>query len=220
MELDQTHRIQTPVEETYDRVAADYAQELSGELAHKPFDRKMLDWLVERLADSGTICDLGCGPGQVAGYLFDRGAASCGIDLSAGMVAQARSLHPQISFTQGDMLDLSLVDGDSFASIAAFYSIVNLPPAALAPAFSEMFRVLSPGGFLLLSFHIGTETVHRDEWWEKKVSIDFYFYETAKILDVLSSAGFSISEAMEREPYPEVEYPSRRAYIFAQKPAR
>jgi SAM-dependent methyltransferase len=220
MELDQTHRIQTPVEEAYDRVASEYAEELSDELAHKPFDRKMLDWLAERLSNARPICDLGCGPGQVARYLFDRGAASCGIDLSAGMVAQARSLNPQVPFSQGDMLDLNLVDDGSFGGIAAFYSIVNLPPAVLAQAFSEMFRVMSPGGFLLLSFHIGTETVHRDEWWEKKVSIDFYFYETATILELLSSAGFTISEAMEREPYRDVEYPSRRAYIFAQKPSR
>jgi hypothetical protein len=35
--------------------------------------------------------------------------------------------------------------------------------------------------------------------------------------DFLRSAGFEIGEIFEREPYPAVEHPSRRAYIFAEK---
>ncbi len=35
----------------------------------------------------------------------------------------------------------------------------------------------------------------------------------------MEAAGFAIEEVIEREPYaPEVEYQSRRAYIFARKP--
>jgi hypothetical protein len=33
----------------------------------------------------------------------------------------------------------------------------------------------------------------------------------------LRSAGFDVREVIERDPYPEVEHPSRRAYIFARK---
>ena len=33
----------------------------------------------------------------------------------------------------------------------------------------------------------------------------------------LKSAGFEIEEIVERDPYPEVEHQSRRAYIFARK---
>jgi hypothetical protein len=35
----------------------------------------------------------------------------------------------------------------------------------------------------------------------------------------LESAGFVIEEIIEREAYPQVEHPTRRAYIFARKPA-
>jgi len=34
----------------------------------------------------------------------------------------------------------------------------------------------------------------------------------------MEEAGFEIEEVIEREPYEGVEYPSRRAYIFAKKP--
>jgi hypothetical protein len=33
----------------------------------------------------------------------------------------------------------------------------------------------------------------------------------------LTAAGFEIEEIIEREPYPDVEHPSRRCYIFARR---
>jgi hypothetical protein len=38
------------------------------------------------------------------------------------------------------------------------------------------------------------------------------------MIEHLKAAGFEIEEVIEREPYPEVEHQSRRAYIFARKP--
>jgi ubiquinone/menaquinone biosynthesis C-methylase UbiE len=205
------------VQSAYDRVAEDYAEHFRDEMDNKPFDRKMLDWLIEKVGGLGVICDLGCGPGQVARYLQDHGAKACGVDISSGMVEQARKLNADIAFEQGDMLGLSNVADNSYAGIAAFYAIVNLQPSSLAQALREMRRVLREDGVLLLTFHIGQEVKHLDEWWGKEVSIDFFFYETEKVKDALGDAGFVLDEVIERDPYPEVEYQSRRAYIFARK---
>lgn len=50
--------------------------------------------------------------------------------------------------------------------------------------------------------------------------MEFYFLQLAAITKLLESAGFDIQEVVERGPYaPEVEYQSRRAYIFAVKAA-
>jgi ubiquinone/menaquinone biosynthesis C-methylase UbiE len=208
----------TAVGNSYDAVAEEYAKHFLHELESKPFDRKMLDWLAERVPKGGTVCDLGCGPGQIARYLSEHGVDVCGIDVSPGMVKQARSLHPQIPFNTGDMLGLNQLADGAFGGIAAFYAIVNLPPASLPRAFSEMFRVLQPAGELLLAFHVGTEIHHRDEWWDQPVEIDFYFFESAEIKSMLTEAGFDVTEVMERDPYSDTEYPSRRAYVFARKP--
>ena len=199
----------------YNSVAEEYAAEFQNELEKKPFDRKMLDWLIEKVAGLGPICDLGCGPGQIAGYLHARGASACGIDLSDEMVRCARSLNPSIPFEQGDMRALSGIADATFGGIAAFYSIIHIPRNRVVEALSEMKRVLKPGGVLLLTFHIGKEEVHKDEWWGKPVAIDFFFYETTQMKDNLCKAGFELSEVIERDPYPEIEYQSRRAYIFA-----
>lgn len=204
--------------DSYDRVADDYAEHFRDELEAKPFDRKMLDWLAEKVGGSGVICDMGCGPGQVARYLHERGARACGVDLSAGMVERARSLHPDIPFTQGDMLALDDVADDSYGGVAAFYSIIHVPRSSVGRALLELKRVLRPSGVLLLAFHVGRETVHREEWWGKAVSLDFNFFEPEEIKEQLKAAGFAPEEVIERDPYPGVEYPSRRAYVFARKP--
>lgn len=206
------------LQRSYDRVAEDYAAEFRDELSKKPFDRKLLDWLIEKVGDQRAICDMGCGPGQIARYLRDRGANACGIDLSAGMVEQAQKLNPDIPFQQGDMLDLVDVADNSFGGIAAFYSIIHVPRETIHQALSELARVLEPEGTLLLTIHVGDGTIHKDEWWGKEVSLDFFFYGTEEMKSYLERAGFVLDEVVERDPHPEVEYPSRRAYIFARKP--
>jgi SAM-dependent methyltransferase len=206
------------LQSSYDRVAEDYAVEFRDELDKKPFDRKMLDWLAEKAGERGIICDMGCGPGQVARYLYDHGAQVCGVDLSAAMVERALDLSPNIAFRQGDMLSLAEVADNSYGGIAAFYSIVHVPRPAVIQALRELKRVLLPGGILLLTFHLGQEIIHRDEWWGKEVSLDFIFFEREEMKEYLRRAGFELNEVIERDPYLDVEYQSRRAYIFAQKP--
>ena len=143
-----------------------------------------------------------------------------GLDLSPQMLQQARQLNPQISFIEGDIFALDL-ESNLLAGIAAFYAIVNLPPESLPLAFSEMQRVLEPGGLLLLAFHTGQEIIHVDQMWEQPVSMDFFYFEPTAIRHQLETAGFTIEEIIEREPYaPAVEHQSRRAYIFARKPIR
>ncbi|HEX6495921.1 MAG TPA: methyltransferase domain-containing protein [Acidobacteriaceae bacterium] len=206
------------IRESYDRVAGEYARRMFSELDNKPLDRELLSRLAGAVNGKGEICDIGCGPGHIARFLRDQGANVFGIDLSLGMLEQARRLNPDISFRQGNMLALELPDA-SLAAISAFYAIVHLPPGAVPQASREMARVLKPGGLLLLSFHIGEETVHRDEWLDRPVTLDFRFFSPQAIESDLETAGLVIQETIEREPYaPEVEHQSRRAYIFARKP--
>jgi ubiquinone/menaquinone biosynthesis C-methylase UbiE len=205
------------LQRSYDSVAEDYARNFCDELDHKPFDCKMLDWLIEKAGTGGSFCDLGCGPGQIARYLHDRKVDACGIDLSDEMVRQAQRLNPNILFRQGNMSSLDNVPDDSFAGIAAFYSIIHIPRHQLVQTLRQLRRVLRSSGVLLLTFHIGKEVVRRDEWWDKSVCLDFYFFETGEMKAFLREANFVLEEVIERDPYPEVEYPSRRAYVFARK---
>jgi SAM-dependent methyltransferase len=213
-----SNKVISTIRENYDRLAEEYANRLFDELQHKPLDRKLLDRFAEQTRGRGDVCDLGCGPGHVARYLHDLEVSVFGLDLSPGMLEQARRLNPHIPFREGNMLSLNIATG-TLAGIAALYAIVNIPELSLVMAFLEMARVLIPGGLLLIAFHIGDEVVHVDELWGQPVTIDFFLFKTAEIRQGLEAAGLSVDEVVERDPYPEVEYQSRRAYILARKPA-
>lgn len=202
---------------SYDQVAAEYAEKFKDEMDNKPFDRDCLDRLTREVGDLGPICDLGCGPGQIARYLHRQGVETLGVDLSPRMIAEAQRLNPTIHFHQGDMLALPDAD-NSWGGIAAFYCIIHVPRQKIVDALREMKRVLKPGGTLLVTFHIGDEIEHLDEWWEKPVHLDFAFFQPEQMQQWLMEAGFEMVETLVREPNPEVEVATRRAYLFAQKP--
>lgn len=199
----------------YDRVAEYYATEFFEELARKPLDCQLLDEFANSMKGVGVVCELGCGPGQVARYLKDRGVNMRGIDLSLEMVRVATRLNPDILFEQGDMLSLTL-DDDSLAAIVLFYSIIHIKREDVTRALQEMHRVLTPGGRLFLTFHGGEGELHRDEWYGETVSIDFHLFQRDEMSSYLEAAGFGDIKVVERAPY-EFEYPTKRVYAFASK---
>lgn len=203
--------------ESYDAVASEYAARFADELSHKPFDRELLDRFAERLRDKGLVADVGCGPGQITRYLWDRGLAMCGIDLSPEMIAAAREAHPEIPFETGDMQHLDVEDG-AWAGISAFYSIIHIPREEITDTLKEFLRVVAQGGVLLLTCHIGNETLHLDEWFGASVDVDFHYFERAEMEGYLSRAGFDVEQVLERGPYAEVEAQTHRAYFIATRP--
>jgi len=203
---------------SYDRVADEYVLRISDELKDKPLDRQLLDRFAENVRNRGGVaCDIGCGPGHVARYLHEHGVNVCGVDISTEMVERARRLTPGVEFRQGDMMALDVPD-ETWAGIVAFYSIIHISRTDVVRVLCELRRVLRPGGLLLLSFHIGDDTIHLDEWWGHQVCMDFFFFQSAEMESYLKSAGFEIEEIIEREPYADVEHQSRRSYIFARRP--
>jgi SAM-dependent methyltransferase len=203
------------VRRSYDAVAEVYAVGFRDELAGKPLDRALLACLAEQAEHGSPIADLGCGPGHVAGWLADRGAATVGIDLSPAMIAAGRREYPQVEFRMGDLLALPAADGE-FGAAIAFYSIIHLEPGELPRAFEEIHRVLRPGGLSLVAFHIGAEVRHLDEWWGHAVDGDFRFFQPPEIAGAIERAGFQIEMRLERVSYPgEIE--TRRAYLLARR---
>lgn len=202
--------------DSYDRVAEQYASAFYGELDHKPFDRELLDRFAALLSSAASVLDVGCGPGHIGRYLANHGLFASGLDLSPAMVACARRLNPEMTFTQGSMLALPFPDS-SFAALVAFYSIIHLSREDAPLALVEFHRVLQPGGWLLLAFHAGQGETRREEWFGERVAVHATFFELDEMAAWVRGAGFTVHEAIERAPY-DFEFQSRRGYVLAQRP--
>lgn len=209
-------QIVNQVKAAYDEVASEYATRISDELRGKPLDCALLDLFAKIVGAEARVCDAGCGPGHVARYLRDRGVDVYGVDLSTAMVEEAALRNPDIEFTAMDMRDFAGAP-NGLAGVVAFYSLIHLPRERVTNVLSGFQARLRPGGLLLIAFHIGGQIMHLDEWWGRKVSIDFLFFEIEEMKRYLTDAGFELDWVIERAPYEGVEHPSRRAYILARK---
>lgn len=207
---------------SYDAVAEHYAADYADELSRKPFDRELLTRFAGLIPRSGRVCDIGCGPGQIARFLAELGLDAMGLDVSQAMVEVARRLNPGMTFERGDMLNLQFADA-GLAGITAFYSLIHIERARVSDAFAELHRVLGTGGHMLISFHAGEGEAHVDQYYSHdnregpKVALHVTFFSLEEMQRNVEAAGFIIEERLDREPY-QFEYPSRRAYILARKP--
>jgi ubiquinone/menaquinone biosynthesis C-methylase UbiE len=205
------------IEKLYDKVAKEYAETFSDEHEKKPKDQEILHRFSQEIGDRRPVWDFGCGPGQTTKYLKNLGIEISGLDLSEKILEQARTIHPEIHFQKGNILERDF-ENDSIAGAVAFYAIVHFTEEQVGIACREVFRVLQPGGIFLFTYHIGEETIHVEEFLGKKIDIDFMFFTADFISSCLEKSGFEKIETIEREPYPGVEYESRRVYVFAIKP--
>jgi demethylmenaquinone methyltransferase / 2-methoxy-6-polyprenyl-1,4-benzoquinol methylase len=93
------------------------------------------------------VLDLAAGTGTSSAALSRTGARVVGVDISAGMLDEARAKHPSIEFIEASAEKLPFGD-DEFDVVTASFGLRNMehPKAAL----SEMYRVLKPGGRLVI----------------------------------------------------------------------
>ena len=202
---------------SYNTVADDYAADRFDELSKKLLDQLLLKEFAATNKEKGLCADFGCGPGQTTRFLYENGLKNIiGIDLSPEMVRAASKLSPEIKFETGDLLNINY-SPEHFGSAIAFYSIVNFDIDQVRKCFEQINKVLKPEGEFLFSFHVGDEVIHFDKAHDKDVDIDLYFFKSDDMTALLHETGFVIIEAIERRPYPDVEYQSKRGYILARK---
>jgi SAM-dependent methyltransferase len=197
----------------YDVVAADYADLLRDLLAESTWDRAVLGAFAEIAA--GPVVDVGCGPGRITGHLAKLGVEVSGIDLSPQMVEVARSECPGLTFSVGSLLGLDLADG-SLGGLVSWYSLVHTPRHLLPVAFGEFFRVLRPGGHVLLAFKAGDEKRRLTQGYGHDIDLDVYWFPPQLVIDLLAEAGFVESMRLVRAPEEHEKQP--QAYVMGVKP--
>lgn len=115
------------------------------------------------LAAGATFLDVGAGTGLLVPYLFELHPAKVyALDLSARMLEQLRDKYGErfgerLRLMHGDVQHLTLPDREVDATICngVFPHFENK-----AKALGELFRVLKPGGTLLIHHFAGKEVIN------------------------------------------------------------
>jgi SAM-dependent methyltransferase len=135
-----------------------YRQDLAyiHDVGHGAIARDAADRLITELAiarhPSGTVVDLGCGSGILAGTLVEAGYRVVGVDMSDAMVAFARVRAPNAEFHVGSFVSVSL---PTSVAVTAIGEVVNYAfdpangEAALTDLVRRAYEALAPGGILL-----------------------------------------------------------------------
>ncbi|PZG20361.1 SAM-dependent methyltransferase [Micromonospora craterilacus] len=207
------------VRESYDTVAEEYVRIVPDRFAGDALGRGMLAAFAELVRANGErpVADLGCGPGHVTAHLAALGVPVFGVDLAPKMVEIARRRYPTLRFEVGSMTGLDLPDGH-LGGIVAWWSIFHLPREALPAVFAEFHRTLTPGGSLLVGFHVGDEDLHPEHAYGHPVSYRAYLSPPDVISDLLHQAGLVVAARLIQEPVPGQKRP--QACLLAGKPGR
>lgn len=207
------------VRSSYDAVAAGYAEHLVDELRGLPFETWLLDRVLSH-ADGRPVVEVGSGPGHVTAYLAQGGAAAVGIDLSPGMVSEARRRFPGCSFEVGDLRRLSRpAASPAWAAVLGWYSLIHLATSELPDAVAALVRPLAPGGWLVLALHAGAEVRHVDEWFDQEVDLDFVLHEPAALVALVEAGGLVDVEWYLRGPVTARGETTQRLYVIGRAPA-
>lgn len=101
------------------------------------------------LEGRGEVLDLGCGRGELLALLAERRIAARGVDGSREMVAHCRQLG--LRAEQGDLFEaLAGAPAESLGAVVSFHVIEHLPAEDLDRLVRLAWRVLRPGGVLVL----------------------------------------------------------------------
>jgi ubiquinone/menaquinone biosynthesis C-methylase UbiE len=173
---------------------------------------------------AGTLVDIGCGPGWLTLQIVRRfaGVEAIGVDASAAMVEKATGnagragLSGRVRFLEGDAADLPLPDASVDVALSTFSLHHWSDPVR---AFSEVHRVLRPGGlFLLLDLRRDTP---RFFFWAARIAQALFVPAAIRRADEpggsvrASYTPAEIEELFARSPFGGCEVSGRTAWFFA-----
>ena len=179
------------VQALYDHVAHDYDQVFRPHVADH-YLRKRTAFVRQLLPNGGTVLDVGCGTGALAGWIQRAGYDVVGVDASAGMLRQALDQHGVGAVYAGYSTALPFED-DAFDLVLSVATMHHLEtPERVAATIGEMGRVVCRGGYVLIWDHnplnpywpILMKRVPQDHGDERLVSV-------WELLDAVRAAGLT-----------------------------
>jgi SAM-dependent methyltransferase/GNAT superfamily N-acetyltransferase len=137
------HALITETQQTYDRIATEYAQRNSAPWPGIVADVRAF---AANLPPAAVVADVGCGPGRDAALIREQGFRVAGFDLSMGQLRAGGDAD----VAQADMRQLPLRTA-SVDAIWCHAALLHIPRPGVPAVLAEFARTVRPGGQLYLS---------------------------------------------------------------------
>jgi SAM-dependent methyltransferase len=142
----------------YDTGAAAFAKDWHEQPA--PVD--LQDIVTRFFIKDGATADIGCGSGREVAWLNANGFPAVGFDASEGLLAEARSRYPNLTFAHAELPELRGVAAESYDNVLCETVIMHLDRALIAPSVRRMLELVKPGGVFYLSWRVTDGADSRD----------------------------------------------------------
>lgn len=200
----------------YNLAAQKYHELFHDEMSRKEYDRNLLDHFANFFNHDSLICDAGCGPsGHIGRYVFDKGFHVMGVDVAERCIHLAQEYNPEMRFAICDIGAIPFKD-ETFDGIIAYYSIIDTPKNYVGSIFQEFYRVLKPGGRLLVAVKAGTTEGYLTELLGIETEIYFTLFSQDEIRKFFQDGMFRIEFLEQRSPY-QFEIESERIFAIGRK---
>lgn len=114
----------------------------------------------------GVVLDIGCGLGRLTRRLDELFLKAVGVDVSAEMIARAKSLIPTVDFRVVDGVDLRAFANGTFDVVFSFIVFQHLPNITLLFSYlKEISRVLKPNGSVLFQASTSVFPAFKRMYW-------------------------------------------------------
>jgi ubiquinone/menaquinone biosynthesis C-methylase UbiE len=179
--------------------------------------QRFLDEIGQYLPEAGEVLDIGCGFGLFSLYYaatgprrFVRGVDVNGRRIAMGRRAASRLGLDNVAYAEGDARDFK---GDGEAAGAYMLDIVHhIPPETVPPLLSQLWRVLPPGGILVVK-DVDTRPAPK-RWFTWALdrlmapATPVSYWSAEELQAALEAAGFTVRRhaMVDVLPYPHVLY--------------
>ena len=154
--------------------AKDYQRNYHGYPIMEYWDKKFIELVGKYYKPGDRILDLGCGPASLWPYWKELPEAGklAGVDLSDGMIAEAKKRYPDDEFVIGRAHEIPFPTG-SFDIVIASSVLHHIPDTHLEGAMEEIVRVMDEHGILIGREPIGEGQFGTKPGWLSAALMNF-----------------------------------------------